>query len=344
MTIGINGNEANITHRVGVGQYALELLSHFPKKDITVYLQDKPLPDMPDLNYEVFGPKKLWTLTGLQRKLLTSPPDILFTPTHYTPIYVPCPSVISIMDMSFARFPQYFNKKDLYQLKYWTRMSAYQAKKIITISQFSKDEICRIYGIPGEKVIVTYPGYDQQRFHPKVKGKNKYGDYLLFLGTLQPRKNVERLIEAYKQIKTNYKLVIAGMIHEGRGGWMNENIRGSDKVILTGYITDEEVPILMANAKAFVLPSLYEGFGIPAIEAMACGTPVIVSRVSSLPEICGQAATYIEDPHDVTSIKTALDQGLKGNKTKLGLEWVKRYNWNQTAKNTLEVLYEAAKR
>lgn len=344
MTIGINGNEANIPHRVGVSRYTYELLSHLPKKDIVVYLSNPPLPDMPDLHYEVFGPKKLWTLTGLQRKLLTSLPDVLFTPTHYTPIFVPCPSVISIMDLSFERFPGYFKKHDLYQLKYWTRLSARNATHIITISEFSKKEIHEIYRIPNSKITVTYPGCDTKRFHPQVRGKNKYGDYLLFLGTLQPRKNVERLIAAFLQLKTNSKLVVAGMRTEGRGGWMNENIRGGNRVILTGYIPDEEVPILMANARAYVLPSLYEGFGIPAIEAMAVGTPIIVSRVSSLPEICGPAATYIEDPYDVQSIKLALEQGLKSNKVKLGPDWVKRYNWEDTAKKTLEVLYEAVQR
>lgn len=344
MTIGINGNEANVTHRVGVGQYAFELLSHFPKKDITVYLQNKPLPDMPDLNYEVFGPKKLWTLTGLQRKLLVSSPDVLFTPTHYTPIYIPCPSIISIMDLAFEKFPQYFKKRDLYQLKYWSRLSASLASHVMTISENSKKDIIDIYKIKPEKITVTYPGYDATRFNLKVKKTNKYGKYLLFLGTLQPRKNIERLIAAFKLLKTDCKLVIVGMRNEGRGGWMNENIKGDNKIILTGYVPDEEVPILMANAQAFVLPSLYEGFGIPAIEAMACGTPVIVSRVSSLPEICGEAAIYIEDPYDTQSIKSALEQGLKTNKTKLGLEWVKRYNWESTAKQTLEVLYEAAKR
>lgn len=343
MTIGINGNEANVAHRVGVGQYAFELLSHL-KGPFKVYLSSQPLPDMPKLDYEVFGPKKLWTLTGLQRKLLTDAPDVLFTPTHYAPIYVPCPSVISIMDMSFERFPQFFKKKDLYQLKYWTKFSAKQAKKIITISEFSKNEICKIYDFPREKVVVTYPGYDTDRFNTRVKKKNRYGDYLLFLGTLQPRKNIARLIEAYSQLKTNSKLVIAGMINEGRGGWMNANIKASSRIILTGYIPDKEVPVLMTNAKAYILPSLYEGFGIPAIEAMACGTPVIVSRVSSLPEICGGAATYIEDPYDIQSIKIALQQGIKADKVKLGLEWVKRYNWKDTAKRTLDVLYEAAQR
>ncbi len=336
MIIGINGNEANVRHRVGVGQYAFELLRHFPKKDIVVYLENPPLADMPDLNYEVFGPKKLWTLTGLQRKLLIDPPDILFTPTHYTPLYVPCPSVISIMDLAFEKFPQYFKPRDLYQLKYWTRFSARQAAKILTISENSKRDICEIYRVNSNKVVVTYPGYDRKRFNPKVKGENKYGDYFLFVGTLQPRKNLERLIEAFKGLKE--KLVITGMINEGRGGWMNEKIKGDKNIVLTGYVPDEEVPILMANAKAFVLPSLYEGFGIPAIEAMACGTPVVVSRVPSLPEVCGNAAFYIEDPYSIDSIRSALET-VNRSKVKLGLEWVKQYNWEETCSKTNTVLH-----
>jgi glycosyltransferase involved in cell wall biosynthesis len=340
MIIGVNGNEANVAHRVGVGQYAFELLKRFPKEGVVVYLEDEPRPDMPDLRYEVFGPKKLWTLTGLQRKLLVDPPDVLFTPTHYAPLILPMPSVISIMDLAFEKFPHFFKPRDLYQLKYWSRLSARQATKIITISENSKQDIVEIYHIPEKKIAVTYPGYDRTRFHQQVKGVNKYGGYLLFLGTLQPRKNIERLVAAYQQLETDCKLVIAGMRNEGRGGWMNEGIKSSEKIILTGYVPDAEVPILMANAKAYVLPSLYEGFGIPAIEAMACGTPVVVSRVSSLPEICGEAATYIEDPYSVESIKSALEAALKNGdkKIKLGLEWVKRYNWENTAKETLEIL------
>ena len=364
MTIGINGNEANVVHRVGVGQYAFELLSQFSKlkvqsQKLKVYLSSPPVENMPELNYEVFGPKKLWTLTGLQRKLLLNPPDILFTPTHYAPLYVPCPSVISIMDLAFEKFPQYFKPRDLYQLKYWTRYSAKQAKKILTISENTKKDIVDLYKISADKIVVTYPGYDDERFTPKIKNqKSKIkntmqkfkidGSYFLFLGTLQPRKNLERLIEAFRLLRTNnYKLVIAGMINEGRGGWMNEKIKAEKNIILTGYVPDQEVPILMANAKAFVLPSLYEGFGIPAIEAMACGTPVIVSRVSSLPEVCGNAVSYIKDPYSVSSIQQALqDQVLqtaseRAKMVSLGLDWVKRYNWETTAKQTLEVLYEA---
>lgn len=328
MTIGINGNEANVTHRVGVNQYAFELLKHL-KVEARVYLSSPPLPDMPKLHYEVFGPHKLWTLTGLQKKILFNPPDVLFSLTHYTPLYVPCPSVISIMDLAFEKFPQFFKKRDLYQLKYWGRLSASQASHIMTISENTKKDICEIYKINSNKITVAYPGYDRERFNLKVKKSNKYSNYFLFLGTLQPRKNLERLIAAYKLLKTDCKLVIVGMINEGRGGWMNDKIRASENVFLTGYVPDDEVPVLMANAKAFVLPGLYEGFGIPAIEAMACGTPVVVSRVSSLPEICGNAAFYIDDPYSVESIRSALEK-VNTSKVKLGLELVKRYNWEET--------------
>lgn len=327
MIIGVNANEANVAHRVGINQFAFEILKRL-KPDV-VYLSQPPLPDMPSHNYKIFGPQKMWTLTGLQKEILTSPPDILLSLTHYAPLLLRSKSIVSIMDLSFEKFPHYFKKSDLYQLKYWTRISASQASHIITISENSKRDIVDLYKISSGKISVVYPGYDTEKYNTEVKPSKKYGNYILYLGTLQPRKNLERLIEAYKLLKTDCKLVIAGMINEGRGGWMNEEIKSAKNIILTGYVPEEEKPGLYAGAKAYVLPSLYEGFGIPPIEAMAVGTPVIVSRVSSLPEICGDAATYIEDPYDVESIKTALEQGLNQDKVKLGLKQVLRYNWDK---------------
>lgn len=368
MTIGINGNEANVKTRVGVGQYVFELLKHLSKLRISdlefrIYLSHPPLPDMPKhFIYKVFGSSRLWTLTSLQKKLLEEKiqgtiPDVFFTPTHYAPLYVPTKSVVAIMDLAFEKFPEYYKKKDLYQLKYWTQASVMGADKIITISEHTKKDLCSLYAVPPTKVIVTYPGYDKERFNEKVKPGKKITKrpYFIFLGTLQPRKNLIRLIEAFALLEPRtYNLVIVGMINEGRGGWKYQPIFAKvaelglkNRVIFTGYLPDDDVPGVFKGAIAYVLPSLYEGFGIPPIEAMATGVPVIVSKVSSLPEICGPAATYIENPYDVISIKVALEQILsmkppeKAKRVKLGLDWVKRYNWEETAKKTLEVLTHA---
>lgn len=376
MTIGVNGNEANVTHRVGIGQYAFELIKHLHRlethDEFEIYLEADPLSDFPkgspSWRYKVLGPQSFWVPTKLQAKLLSEKisgqaPAVFFTPGHYSPFLMPTKSVISIMDMSFERFPEYFKKKDLYQLKYWTAASAKIAKKILTISNFSKSEICKIYNFPSDKVIVTYCGYDTDRFNTKVKDKKakiketlaKYKinrPYLLFLGTLQPRKNLPRLIEAFSLLKdSHHQLVIVGMINEGRGGWMNESIFETvkrlglkEKVIFTGYVPDQDAPLLLAGSDAYVLPSLYEGFGIPPIEAMATGTPTVVSRVSSLPEICGEAAIYIEDPYSIKSIAVALQKVLsqseseRKNRIQTGISFVKRYNWNNTARQTLDVL------
>lgn len=200
---------------------------------------------------------------------------------------------------------------------------------------------------------MAYPGYDNQRFRPReVKAEN----YLLYLGTLQPKKNLVRLIEAFSTLPDKkLQLKVVGMINEGRGGWMYQEIFAKVKtlglekrVIFTGYVPDDQISQLIAAARAYVLPSLYEGFGIPAIEAMATGVPVVVSKVASLPEVCGQAAIYIDDPYSVSSIKLALEEVLslsnaeRQKRVNFGLEWVTRYNWENTAERTLEVLKSVA--
>lgn len=382
MTIGINANEANVQHRVGIGQYAFELLKCF-KKQITpdlrfrIYLAEEPRADMPGESdgwkYEVLPGRGLWTLTTLQwslikEKITGKAPDVFLTLTHYSPLFMPLPSVICIMDLAFERFPKYFKPKDLYQLRYWTRFSVLSAKKIITISQFSKSEINTLYQVPNDKIEVVYPGYDTNRFNDGVAKNNskrlalkkKYGleeGYFVYIGTLQPRKNLVRLVDAFASLqRKNLKLAIVGMKNEGRGGWMFETFLSrvkelglSDRVVLTGYVADEELPYLLAESLAYILPSLYEGFGIPPVEAMAIGVPVIVSDNSSLREVCGDSAIYIKDSYNPESIRTAMETLLtmKASEmvasTKLGQDWVRRYNWNTAAKKTLETLYEVAK-
>ncbi|MBI4990707.1 glycosyltransferase family 4 protein [Candidatus Gottesmanbacteria bacterium] len=386
MIIGIDGNEANQKIRVGSGIYAFELLKQFKEfriqnLEFRIYLKDEPIKDLPKESskwkYIIIGPKSLWTQLGLpiklwREKMLGIVPDVFFTPSHYAPRFCPIPSVVTIFDLSFIRFPEMFLPKDLYQLKNWTAYSIRQAKKIITISENSKSDIIKYYGISEERIVVAYPGYDRQKFkiQPPAGGskfkintvKKKYkinSLYILCVGTIQPRKNLIRLLEAFamlkyqvrkaKPIQERIKLVICGMIKEGRGGWMQENFKFQisnfkleNDVIVTSYVPEDDLPYLMAGAKTLILPSLYEGFGIPAIEAMACGVPVVVSNVSSLPEIVGDAGILV-DPYDVESIMNGLKEACYNNSRReelidRGLDQVKKFSWESSAAKILKVL------
>lgn len=365
--IGIDGNEANVNNRVGSNIYAFEILrgiKNLDKEDkFEIYLREKPLPDLPKEDnkwkYKVFGPKKFWTQFALPLRLFlqSKKPDVFFTPGHYAPRFCPVPSVISILDTSYLLFPNYFKKRDLIQLKLWTSYSINNAKKIITISNSTKKDIVKYYKINRDKITVIYPGYDEDRFNQNLSSVKTSGilekykinkPFILFVGTIQPRKNLIRLIDAYKNISKKNKdinLVIAGKM-----GWLYDRIvdevnKNNSNIKLVGYVEDKDLPFLYKEARCFVLPSLYEGFGIPAVEAMAVGCPVIVSNVSSLPEIVEDAGIAI-DPIDTKSIKEGIERALnlkeeeKNILIAKGLQRAKLFSWEKCAEDTLKILKE----
>jgi glycosyltransferase involved in cell wall biosynthesis len=364
MLIGIDGNEANVRNRVGIGQFAFNVVRELEKIDrknsYLVYLKEPPLPDLPKeregWRYRVFGPSKLWTQVALPLKLFTQKEklSVFYSPSHYAPRLSPFPTVISIMDLWHHRHPEQFAKKDLYQLTKWESYSVKKASRIITISEFSKSEIEGIYHYPTEKITVAYPGYEQFTVSnlkiELARVKNKYdiaGNYLLYLGTLQPKKNLEGLVKAFAQVEDKFpeKLVIAG-----KKGWLYEEIfqkvkelNLEDRVIFTGFVEEEEKPYLIAGARAYILPSFYEGFGIPVVEAMALGVPVVAANAGSLPEAGGQAAVYC-DPYQVGSIAAAIEKVLSLNKRQRddiiakGREHIKQFSWEKCAKKVLEAL------
>ena len=374
MKIGIDGNEANIGRRVGVGRYAFELLRQFKKFSIfnfqfSIYLKDVPLPDLPKetkwWKYKVVGPRKLWTQVGLplrlwREKLTGKAPNVFFTPSHYAPRFCPCPRVISIMDLSYLHFPEMFRKQDLYQLKNWTAYSVKKAAKILTISESSKNDIIKYYKIPEEKIIVVYPGFTSQfkmqnsKFKMKIQNEKLYrrygigGDYILSVSTIQPRKNYPALIEAFSKLilDSQYKNLILVIV--GKRGWMWEETMEApkkfgieDKVKFLDYVPDDDLPALYRGAKCFVLVSLYEGFGIPALEAMSFGCPVVVSNISSLPEVVGEAGILV-DPYNIEDIAEGIKKAMKSrdNLVKKGYKQASKFSWEKTAKKVLAVLEE----
>ncbi len=369
MIIGIDGNEANVKRRVGISEYAYQLLLQFVKirtnEKFVIYLKDPPLEDFPAetfwWKYQIVKPRKLWTQIGLPLQLFLEPrrPNVFFTPSHYAPRFSPMPCAIAIMDVAYFRFPEYFDKRDLYQLTKWTAYSVKRAKRIFTISQATKNDIIEQYKVPEESVIVTYPGIKKnldktQETMTDVREKYKISkQYILFVGTLQPRKNIVRLVEAFAKILEDKQQEDLNLVVVGKKGWLYEKILESpgnlkilDKVKFLDFVPDEDLPSLYKDALCYVLPSLYEGFGLPVLEAMKYGCPVITSNVSSLPEAGGDAALYVDplNTDDIAEkIKEVIDsKKLRDDMREKGYAHLKKFSWEKTARETLRILEEIA--
>jgi len=297
-----------------------------------------------------------WTQFRLPISLFSDKPDIYFSYHHWLPLVTPkCKKIVTIHDLAFLNYPEYFGKGIANYLKYSTRNAIQKADKIITISQYSKNDIIVNYNVNEEKICVIYHGYDRifdiQR-NPETSRRilNKYNishEYLFFLGDLHLRKNPIRSIDAFQQFKgkhqTDHKLVIAG-----RSDYLADRIfahannnKIKEHVVFTGYIDRNDLPYLMSSATALLFPSLFEGFGIPLLEAMASSTPIITSNITSMPEIVGDAGILI-DPYDANSIEAAIeeivfDRSKREYLIAAGLKRANNFSWDKTAKETLEV-------
>lgn len=362
MIIGIDANEANVERRVGISEYAYQILLNLyefrkhKKNNYTfvIYLKSHPLGALPEetdwWKYKVVKPAKLWTQIGLPIHLYATSkkPDIFLTLTHYAPRVSPIPTIVSVMDLSFLHFPDTFRKEDLYQLTKWTEYSVKKASRIITISKSTKDDIIKYYKIPDDKISVVHLGLKtlfMEQAHSDLKNFGITKKFILFVGTLQPRKNISRLIEAFsilpQTLQKEYQLIIVG-----KKGWLYEDILNAPKkygvekdTLFLDYVKDHDLPQFYRNAEVFVLPSLYEGFGLPVLEAMRYGCPVITSNISSLPEAGGDAALYV-NPENTQEIADKISEVLKDNTLRQsmidkGNIHYKKFTWEKAASEVL---------
>lgn len=361
MIIGVDGNEANVKNKVGVSVYAYNLLRYFSKKSckdfqFIVYLKHHPLnltEETPYFKYQVVPGNFLWSQIFLPIRLYRYEKiDIFFSPAHYLPRFCPVPSVVTIHDLSFHYFPNDFLKKDLYQLKNWTAYSLNKAVKIIAVSKTTKKDIIKQYNLPEEKISVVYNGFEKKPLGKIEKFKLDVEDkpYILYVGTIQPRKNIEVLLDAFskfKQLYPGFQLIIAG-----KKGWLYEDtfqktvdLGLEDDVFFTDFITDNQLIFLYKNAFCLVLPSFYEGFGIPVLEAMNFGCPVISSFASSLPEV-GQDACLYFDPNNSYDLVEKLKLIKEDKKVALelinkGKKRIKDFSWEKCGEQTLKIISEA---
>lgn len=304
--------------------------------------------------------------TKLLRYLNKEKYDLVHFTQFNHPIFYRGDYVVTIHDLTLVGHLHYFNFMKQLAYNMVMKSAARDSKKVIAISKTSMDDVVDFFGTPKDKFEIIYHGIDHINYNEKVKKelgkiksfKEKYGikgDYILYTGMWKKHKNLIRLFQAFEEFKKATKnpiqLVLTGKIDKNEPEVIAEMERinkslysifnNQSSILTTGYIDEEELPIAYAGAEMYVIPSLSEGFGWPPLEAMACGTPVIASRISCIPEILGDAPYYF-DPYKVDQIEKAIstvlgDEKVRKDLAEKGLKQVQKYNWAETAKKTLEV-------
>lgn len=378
MTIGFDGSRAFGQGRTGTENYSYQLLKHLSLIDTeNQYLiytrkgqgtRDQGQKWPGNFKFVEIALPRLWTQVGLALRTFIDRVDVLFVPAHTLPLIrrQGLRSVITVHDLGAEFLPAFHQLKQVLYLNLMTHYQLKTATKIIAVSKATKEDIQDRVGVSSEKIEVVYEGVDKNVFkklsidienhilHQYKLTKNKY---FFFIGTIQPRKNLDRLIRAFAEFlndggdKTaSYELVLAGS-----KGWKSEGIYLLPKelgiegrVRFIGRVTDEELNGLYGGAAALVYPSLFEGFGLPILEAFSAGCPVITSNLSSMPEIAGNAAVLV-DPYNIVGISKAM-QELASNDT-LRLSLIKKgrlrseeFSWKYCAVKTLKVLNSVIKK
>lgn len=269
-------------------------------------------------------------------------------------------TVVTVHDMVYKAFPETVRARTKYMLGSGLKQSMNRADMIVTDSQFSKDEIIKYFPQHSDKIRVVQCGVDLEKFRPCTepgripevkKSLGIEGDYFLYLGTIEPRKNLERLIKAYHICTQRIGSDLPKLVLAGGKGWLYDSIFAkvtelglTDRVIFTKYVPSEDMNPLMCGAVAFVFPSIYEGFGMPPLEAMACGVPVLASDAASLPEVTGDCAVicnaYSEESIAEGLLRLYDDTALRADLSRRGLERASQFTWDASAKQLYNVYKE----
>lgn len=362
--IGIDAHSLS-DQQTGVATYVSNLVRSIrdmvSPASVTLYVDKLPIQPTP-FQTVVIPRRPLWTSFWLPLYLGThKKPDVMLYPAHNLPRYHPGVSVVTIHDLAFELFPDYFTPKDLRRLTTLTRYAAKHADHILADSQATKDDIVRLYGIPDIRITTVRLGYDGSHFRHRGEEevdevKRKYHlsrPYIIAVGTLQKRKNHVTLIRALQHL--HRQGIEIDLVVSGAKGWyydeifkLVEELGVQDFVHFIGYADYADLPALYSGAVAGALVSLYEGFGLPVLESLACGTPLVLARNSSLPEVGGDACLYIDDPLDVDAAATMLRILITQPEQREALvakapQHLQQFSWEKTAQQTIDVLTHTMK-
>lgn len=361
MHLAINASEigrqrgGNESYIAGLLSGLLELNSR-PQISLLTCDWGKPL-DLPislqQVNLGAYRrlPFFLWQQTQALRRLQ---PD-WYLSNFFLPPLLPCRGVVVVHDLSFRRHPNYFPRFIAWYMRWLTGLAIRQARIILTVSEFTHQELLHFYPVDKNKVVAIPNGVNPE-FGVLTQEADVIADrdilihygikrpYIFALGNIHPRKNLDRLLEAYLQLKNSRKSMpemVWGGLERWESGTLLNRARSAG-VVLPGFIAQHHLATLYRQAEMLIYPSLYEGFGLPPLEAMACGTPVIASNTTSLPEVVGQAALVV-DPTQVGEIAAAIarlldDPALQAQLQQAGIEQAKQFSWKQTARKLVDAL------
>lgn len=369
MVISIDCSRINQPKRTGVQWYGFYLLQALAKIDqenkYILYVQNEVMDDLKNLpaNFEFkilkWPPRFLWTHIRLSWEMFRNKPEILFIPVHVIPFIHPKKIVFTQHDVAFKYFRESYSKFENFYQDLVLNLARNWATKIIVPSVATKKDCAKFYHVPEDQMKVIEHGFDQEIFHKdysdedvaKVLKKHDLqgGKYFFFVSRLEEKKNVVNLIRGFRKadLDKNFKLVLAGKPGDVGYEKIQQEIKWARaegfKIVELGYVDQADLPLLHRGAIATCVVSWYEGFGMPALEAMACGTPVIGSNLSSIPEVTGVDWPLLVNPNYAEEIGAAMvrlvvEEGLRESLSQQALERVKQFSWEKSARETLRVI------
>jgi len=371
LLVAVDGRLANEAEPAGVGRYTAGMLRGLrtvaPEMALRIYLDAPPRAEFPlasdEAEIRVLPRKAFWTHRILGPALRKERCDVFLSPLTQLPHFCPLPAVAVIHDLAYYDYGEHFTWRQRLIAQMQTRYVVGRATMLAADSEATRQDVLARFKLAPQRVRVTLAGVDE-RFRPAELGSarlrlaEKYGiegPYLLYVGRLQPRKNLVRLMEAFDQLKTARPACPHRLVIAGGSGWMMEGIAAAkrnavhgDAIHFPGRIDEEDLPALYTCADIFLLVSLWEGFGLPVLEAMACGTPVITANCSSLPEVAGDFAVLV-DPCDTKAIAQAIASLLDDASTReclqvAGQARAREFSWEAAATKLAKLLYDAAEK
>ncbi|MCY4146933.1 MAG: glycosyltransferase family 1 protein [Chloroflexi bacterium] len=365
LRIAIDASRATATQPTGTETYALRLIQALIHANeglaqpfrFCLYFRDQPAAGLFEpsefVEQTTIPLPRMWTHLRLAAALWRRRHDLLFVPAHTLPFAFPGRAIVTAHDLGYKHFPGAHPSMQRLYLDATTRYSQARASIVLADSHATAADLTRFYGTPRHKIRVIYPGVAAARLAASpdqvhaVRIKYQLPQrYFLFLGTLQPRKNIARLAQAFAQWQAATANSETALVLAGGRGWLFDEawLDGASNLRQTGYITEADKAALLAGALALVFPSLHEGFGFPVVEAMHCGTPVIASSTSSLPELVGDCGILV-DPLDAADIAAAMrriseDERLRSELGAQGRARAQRFNWKTAALQTLDAFAE----